>query len=266
MRFLAVLTLLFLMPVEVRAAAVQEGTKPWPQATVPYHFDAVLLKSAGASGKDCTGWKRWKSATEAYKACKAMDAWTAATGVRFVHDERELDSLYIVHDANATNATLGHLPMVNRLQIEPRASYGSVLHEFGHVLGLMHEHQRPDRDAYIRLEPFLQTYLDDCGLSLSAVCRDVRNAFPKVKVQMSSDYDPCSNMHYLANQTPRHREDKRWGRIFTLTAKGQEALKICRTQFSSLPERCLMVGQKCAISQDDAAIVRRFQRVETFVH
>lgn len=265
MKLFAVLMIL-LLPAQVQAAAVQEGTKPWPQATVPYHFDAVLLNRAGASGKDCTGWVRWKTATQAYKACKAMDEWHAATGVHFVHDERSPDSLYIVHSADATNATLGRLPMVNRIQIEPRASYGSVLHEFGHVLDLMHEHQRPDRDVYIRLEPFLQTYLDDCGLSLSAVCRDVRNAFPVVKVQMSSDYDPCSNMHYLADQKPRHREDKRWNRIFTLTPKGQAVLKTCRTQFLRLPERCRKVGQKCAISQDDAALVRRFQRVDTFVY
>jgi hypothetical protein len=259
------MVLILWLPVPVQAAAIMEGTKPWPEATVAYHFDLALLKRAGAAGKDCIGWRQWKVATQAYKACKAMDEWHRLTGVRFIYDDRRLDSLYIVHDAGATNATLGHLPAVNRMQIEPNASYGSVLHEFGHVLGLMHEHQRPDRDDYIRLEPFLQTYLEECGLSLSAVCRDVRNAFPKVKVQMSSAYDPCSNMHYLANQTPRHREDARWSSIFTLTTKGEAALKTCRAQFSRLSERCRKAGQKCAISQDDAAIVRRFQRVEKFV-
>ncbi|ESQ83332.1 hypothetical protein AEAC466_13870 [Asticcacaulis sp. AC466] len=250
-----------LLPGVACAAAVQDGTKPWPDAVVPYHFNSDLLKRAGAKGADCTGWQTWSAATSAAKACRAMDEWSTETGVRFVPDEKRLDSLYIVGSADATNATLGHLPAFNQVQIEPKASYGSVLHEFGHVLGLMHEHQRPDRDAYLTLSPFLKTYLDQCWLSLSDVCRDVRNAFPTLKVQMSSPYDPCSNMHYLANQAPRHREDARWSRIFTLTAKGEAALKACLPQFAASPARCRTVGQKCAIARDDAAIVRRFQGV-----
>ncbi|MDV6329823.1 M12 family metallopeptidase [Asticcacaulis sp. 201] len=247
------------MPGISCAAAVQDGTKPWSDAVVPYHFDPALLKRAGAKGANCTGWRTWSVATSAAKACRAMDEWSTETGVRFVHDKKRLDSLYIVGSVDATNATLGHLPAFNQIQIEAKASYGSVLHEFGHVLGLIHEHQRPDRDEYLTLSPFLKTYLDRCGLSLSAVCRDVRNAFPTLKVQMLSPYDPCSDMHYLANQAPRHREDARWSRIFTLTAKGKAALKACLPQFAARPARCRTVGQKCAIARDDAAIVRRFQ-------
>ncbi len=249
------------LAISAHAASVMEGTQAWPKATVAYHFEPQLLKAVGATGKDCTGWARWQHATQAYKACAAMDAWTTATGVHFVLDERRIDSLYIKAGSTATQATLGHLPAFNRMEIEAGATYGAVLHEFGHVLGLMHEHQRPDRDQYLTFAPFLRNDIDYCGLTISAVCSDVRGAFPIVRVQMSSDYDPCSLMHYLSNQTPRHREDPRWGQIFTLTKKGQAALDTCTQQFMALPARCRKPGQKCAISHDDAMIVRRFQKV-----
>ena len=251
------LAILIAVPQAAHSAAVMEGTQPWPNATVAYHFAPDLLKAVGSRNQNCTGWERWHAVTTAFKACKAMDAWHVATGVFFVADNR-LDALQIV-PSQATQATVGHQLLGNKMEIEAGATYGSVLHEFGHVLGLMHEHQRPDRDDYLTLQPFLQNDLRSCGFSIDAVCLDVRNAFPKLKVQLSSDYDPCSLMHYLSNQTPRHREDPRWGRIFTLTTKGDAALKACLPQFARLEPRCRKVGQKCAISLSDAAIVRRFQ-------
>ncbi|HVZ30488.1 MAG TPA: M12 family metallopeptidase [Asticcacaulis sp.] len=246
----------------VNAAAVMSGTQPWPGGVVYYRIDDLLLKRAVAKAKDCTGWRTWSAAAQAAKACQAMDAWQTAAGVRFVAQDR-LDAVTIVDSRATTAGTLGHLPVGNRITLERGATYGSILHEFGHVLGLMHEHQRPDRDSYLRLEPFLQNYVDHCGLSLSAVCNDVRLAFPKVSVQMSTPYDPCSLMHYLSNQTPRHREDPRWRRIFTLTQDGQAALDACIPQFAKLPPRCRKVGQKCAISEQDAALVRRFNGVKS---
>ena len=258
-RYLTALFLL-LLPLPTHAASVMDGTKPWPNATVTYRFAPELLKAVGSTQKDCTGWSAWRTASTAFKACKAMDAWHWTTGITFRADNR-LDSLNIV-PGTGTSATLGHLPAGNTMHIEAGVTYGSVLHEFGHVLGLMHEHQRPDRNDYLALEPFLQTYLDTCGLKLTTVCLDVRNAFPVVKVQMSTGYDPCSLMHYLANQTPRHREDPRWSRIFTLTAKGQAALDTCLPQFANREARCRKIGQKCAISSSDAALVRRFHHIE----
>lgn len=244
----------------VAAASVKQGTRPWPNGIVPYRIAPELLKTAGASGKDCVGWNAWPAATAAHKACKAMDAWHRTTGVRFIARD-QIDTVAIAASDKATTATLGRLPVGNRVTIEARASYGSVLHEFGHILGLMHEHQRPDRSEYLALEPYLLGYLANCGLTVDAVCNDVRNAFPVVKVSLTSDYDPCSLMHYLSNQSQRHK-DPRWSRIFTMTDKGETALKACLPQFAKLEKRCRKVGQKCAISQQDAAVVRRFHRLK----
>ena len=248
--------LLFLVPSAVQSAAVMQGVHPWQHGEVPYRIAPELLKRAGASGTDCTGWQKWRS-SEATKACQAMEQWHAVTGIRFVPNGGRLDSVDII-PGDGTDGTLGHWPIGNHVHIEPHASFGAVLHEFGHVLGLMHEQQRPDRDQYLTLSPFLQKDLKFCTTSLN-VCTDVMANFPVIKTQMQTDYDPCSLMHYLADQTPRHREDSRWSRIYTLTAKGQAALAKCSTQFSAA--RCRKPGQKCAISHDDAALVRRFNGV-----
>lgn len=248
--------LLLFMPAIAQAGSVMKGTKPWPNATVPYQLTADILKTAGTTGKDCTGWAKWKTSA-AHKACKAMDDWHRRTGVRFVARDG-LGSVQIKLNATATTATVGYMPVGNQVNIEPNANYGSILHEFGHILGLMHEHQRTDRGDYLVLEPFLQDYLDTCGLSLSSVCLDVRNAFPSRETRLTSDYDPCSLMHYLANQQPRHKEDSRWSRIYSLTAKGKAAEQACLPQFARLEPRCRKIGQKCAISERDAWTVRRF--------
>ncbi|ESQ76724.1 M12 family metallopeptidase [Asticcacaulis sp. AC402] len=253
--------LILLLPSATDAASVMKSTRPWPNATVPYHLTPDLLKTAGTKSKDCTGWAKWPAASAAHKVCKAMDDWYQRSGVRFIARDR-IDSVQINLNRNATTATVGYLPIGNQVNIQPGANYGSILHEFGHTLGLAHEHQRTDRANFLTIEPFLQTHLDTCGLKFDPVCNDVRNAFPTKAMRLTSDYDPCSLMHYLASQTPRHKEDPRWGRIFTLTAKGKAAEKACLPQFANLPPRCRKVGQKCAISIQDAAIERRFHGLD----
>ncbi|MFW5981800.1 MAG: M12 family metallopeptidase, partial [Halanaerobiaceae bacterium] len=52
--------------------------------------------------------------------------------------------------ARRSSATLGQLPY-GRIKLSPYALTQKhiVLHELGHILGLLHVHQRPDRDNYI---------------------------------------------------------------------------------------------------------------------
>jgi hypothetical protein len=50
--------------------------------------------------------------------------------------------------------TAGKLGGRQELRLGPNcASMGTVIHEISHVIGLLHEHQRPDRDSHVRYHP-----------------------------------------------------------------------------------------------------------------
>ncbi|GGZ43149.1 hypothetical protein GCM10011273_32440 [Asticcacaulis endophyticus] len=252
-----VLLLWLVLAVPVKAAAIEDMTRPWPGAVVPYKIDPAILKRAGAKGTDCRNWRDWSAATQGYKVCRAMSEWQTETGVRFVAYSKGPKWLDIRTSDSRTNATLGYT-VINWVNVQSRSSYGAVLHEFGHVLGLTHEHMRPDRDDYIVLAPFIADSLKGCNPA-SAMCRDVLLNFPRHgRLQMKTDYDPCSLMHYLSHQGPRYPDDPRWRQAFTLTRAGADRMDVCSGQFQQREARCRKVGQKCAITEDDAGLVRRF--------
>jgi hypothetical protein len=104
-------------------------------------------------------------------ARQAMSDWTRATGnkVRFqeidptmvqslgnVYGVYPYVTLYVDSGVPAGLSTYGVMPLgVNYLRINPANTTDAqtYLHELGHILGLMHEHQRPDRDTYVTIPP-----------------------------------------------------------------------------------------------------------------
>lgn len=124
---------------------------------------------------------------------------------------------------------------------------GSIVHEMGHALGLLHEHVRQDRDAFMKVDTtlvidmFRFNYEKQAGQSL----------------QLS--YDPCSIMHYgngvSANWTTTGQKE-RW---FVLTEAGKDALAVCR---KAMDPTCGQVnpGQRCLLSPVDIETVRRLYK------
>ncbi|WP_158622199.1 M12 family metallopeptidase [Corallococcus sp. CA047B] len=68
------------------------------------------------------------------------------------------------------------------LWVGPECSFGSILHELGHAIGLYHEQSRKDRDQFIQVHE--QNFAD---------CLD---EFDKVQEDVNSPYDYGSIMHY----------------------------------------------------------------------
>ncbi len=132
------------------------GVSYWPNKTVPYFFDASLSSEdkvwlderikeiADGTGltflsHDNTSWLQLKYyAGERYLRIKKDQLGTTPAQVNGV-GIKWLSTFFI------DNETL-----INK---ENDYSELVISHEIGHVLGLLHEHQRPDRDTYVDIRP-----------------------------------------------------------------------------------------------------------------
>jgi len=132
----------------------------WPGGLVRYFFDP--MKDTGNFSADAKAAAR-----------QAMNEWSNATGnkVRF----QEIISPYpfsnipciafgipfvtfrIDPDLGAKGqSTFGFIPLgLSVISIHPDwvTDVETYRHEIGHTLGLLHEHQRPDRDTYVAIPP-----------------------------------------------------------------------------------------------------------------
>ncbi len=100
---------------------------------------------------------------------------------------------------------------LNLLQLSDEEKMSNVLHEFGHALGLDHEHQRSDfwdilgekdengDDKFIIGEQSMRDGVGGCAKANNAVFRntfDEENGKTVTVDKKESGYDPDSIMHY----------------------------------------------------------------------
>jgi len=74
---------------------------------------------------------------------------------------------------------------------------GVILHEFGHALGLIHEHARPDRPIVWNRQALVAYYADKTGgdWGLDEVSRNIIQVYDRV-IAEHTDFDPKSIMMY----------------------------------------------------------------------
>lgn len=111
---------------------------PWPAGVIPVGFDASV------------------TAAHRERFLEACRIWSDAAGIRCVDHTDERSWLLVSENAPGCYATVG----------APLAQGGAgvfnfaeawcwerpaVVHDLGHTLGLMHEHQRPDCDLYLEM-------------------------------------------------------------------------------------------------------------------
>ena len=193
-------------------------TKPWPKGIIPYVMDPHIM-----------GTRYEKS----YK--KAMRVWQRHTCIRFVQRTNE-DAYITLTNGTTCNSGVGmwdsrsYSVYLSKHCRRP----GDAMHELAHVIGFWHEHQRPDRDDYIRI------IYDNLDGSLAAV-----NSYKKLDSIFVDDfgvgYDYASITHYGKDAYAKPKHD---------------AFKVKK----DLPQCLEDVGQRVSISIKDIEQARKLYK------
>ena len=158
-------------------SAFDSGVPTWPGGNVFYTFDASVSVAQRRAFLDAAG------------------EWATFANLHFI--PRTNQGNYVTIKENAALAggqsAVGMVGGEQFLQIGPNAwNRGTLCHELGHTLGLIHEHQRSDRDAFVtiltnNLVPGSEANFIKLGNSLNR-----------------SAYDFYSVMHYSRNALSSH--------------------------------------------------------------
>lgn len=147
-------------------SATENGFGRWPGGIVPYEVDPALPNPG--------------------RVTEAIARVQSGTQIRFIARNGHADYVRFVPipDGPACYSALGRVGGRQDIQLAPACSAGSTAHEIGHALGLIHEHQRTDRDSFIRI------FLD-------RVDPQFRYAFnTDTWAAATTGYDTASIMHY----------------------------------------------------------------------
>ena len=160
--------------------------RAWPEGIVPYFFDVPNETERRRITETMEEAIEQMNATTNVCWVPALDP---TNGVRIIKSNETYSYARLGYSRGADHAGLLALGYFNK---------STALHEMGHVLGLQHEHMRPDRDDYIKV------YEEN-------IESDFLYAFAKLppsqlrNYQTATPYDIHSIMHYGGYGFSRNR-------------------------------------------------------------
>lgn len=142
---------------------------PWPSGNVYYTFDP----SVSASNK-----KAFLDATV---------EWATFANLHFIQRVAQANYLLVTNNASlgGGNSFVGMVGGAQLFQIGSSSwNRGTLVHELGHALGLVHEHQRSDRDSFVTI------------VTTNILIGHLADFVKLTDSQNKSTYDFLSVMHY----------------------------------------------------------------------
>ena len=217
-------------------------------ATVARSISETALEGAGAAGS-MSSKKRWPSQTIAYvlspsftaaekdNIVKGMAAFNESTCLRFVPRQEQDDTLFvdIVKDQGCYTYPVrtGHLVSLVSGCLFP----GGVLHQLMYALGFQKEHNRSDRDNFVKI-------------NWKNIMTGFENQFRKHEAEegdLKAPYDVCSIMHLSKN-----------GFAKSVNGKKQDSFTVIN------PDVSCKVGQRDGLSALDIKKLNTFYECKNY--